>query len=204
MTEKIRLMKPKKANGSEGDNITRLAVVLVVCAALVLGIVMVTGGKKSKRGVNSLAQASAPATTPGATSPATSPIIKPEEVEVPPLSIYKRRNPFKPLVNMEAVSVPTPTAGAGPAVVVVPPELEPEGSRNAGIMSRAITLEGVSEEGGRLFARVRVADQLFEKVGVGDNFGDSFKLLTLGKDSSATILFGDERFTLYVGQSIYL
>jgi len=38
---------------------------------------------------------------------------------------------------------------------------------------------------------------------VGDIFGDNYKLLAIGRDASATILYGDERFTIFVGQSIY-
>ena len=84
------------------------------------------------------------------------------------------------------------------------PEGLVSGGNTAGeVISREITLEGVFEENGNLYARLRVADKVFDRLAAGDTFAGNFKLLALGKDSGATILYGDERLTVYTGQSIY-
>ncbi len=204
MPRELKKMKPRRAadDGSE-RRLKTIAVIAVVCLVMVVGIVLATGSSKSKK-TQIKAQTSAPATT---SAPAQQETI--ESVQVPPLSVYRRRNIFKPLVNMEAgqqVTTGTTTAGtggAGPSVITLPPELDPSGREAGSVISTALTLEGVVEQGGKLFARLRIGDTLFEKVAEGDVFGGNYKLLSLGKDSSATVLYGDERFTIFAGQSLY-
>jgi hypothetical protein len=211
MVDRIRKMGPRKI-GDSGMSTRRKAVlvgcgVLVACATLALGIVLASGGGGSKAsGIKAQAQtttAQAQSTTPSAASTETSGL---EKVEVPPLSIYGRRNPFKPLVNMEQQTSPTtPTTPTTPGtgVVTVPEGLVSGGNTAGEVISREITLEGVFEENGNLYARLRVADKVFDRLAAGDTFAGNFKLLALGKDSGATILYGDERLTVYTGQSIY-
>jgi hypothetical protein len=204
MARELKKMKPRKAADDSAERrLKTIAVVVVVCLVLVVGIVVATGSSKSKK-IQIKAQTSAPASS----TPAQQETI--ESVQVPPLSVYRRRNIFKPLVNMEAgqqVTASTTTApgagGAGPGVITLPPELDPSGREAGSVISTALTLEGVVEQGGKLYARLRIGDTLFEKVAVGDVFGGSYKLLSLGKDSSATVLYGDERFTIFAGQSLY-
>lgn len=212
MSERIKKMKPRKAGRPQSDRRLAIgAVVAVTCVALALGIVFFTGSsEKQRKGKGIVAQTSAPTSGPqptGSTPATPQTTLTIEQVEVPPLSIYRRRNPFKPLVNMNppvtVATTPTGTGASGPPVVMVPPQLQTPGSTDGDVVSRAITLEGVFEGEGKMFARIRVADRLFEKVGVGDTFADNYKLLAIGKDPSATILYGDERFTVFVGQSIY-
>ena len=210
MTE-IKKMKPRDAGDSRNQTLTMVAVALVACLALALSIIFIIGsGKGQKAGRGIVAQTSGPTVSSSGTSSTAQTKLTIEQVEVPPLSIYHRRNPFKPLINMEQSAAVAPTTsattpGAGPAgVVTIPPQLEPPGSPSAGeVVSSAVTLEGVFEQEGNRFARIWVADKLFEKVAVGDVFGDNYKLLAIGGDASAKILYGDERFTIFVGQSIY-
>jgi hypothetical protein len=129
-------------------------------------------------------------------------------VQVPPLSVYHRRNIFRPLVAVQEPTTTTNpsttgTAGAGAGVITLPPELDPTGREVGSVVATALTLEGVFEQNGKLLARIRIGDALFEKVAVGEVFGINYKLLSLGKDSSATVLYGDERFTIFAGQSLY-
>ena len=209
----VRKMRPKKVDDGQDQTIALVAVVAVACLALALSIIFIIGsGKGQKAGRRITAQTSGTA-QPAVTSSAAQTTLTIEQVEVPPLSIYHRRNPFKPLVDMEAeaaVTTPTETttpttAGAGSSgVVTIPPQLVQLGREVPGeVVSRAITLEGVFRQEGKRFARIWVADKLFEKVAAGDTFGDNYKLLAIGRDASATILYGDERFTVFVGQSIY-
>jgi hypothetical protein len=163
---------------------------------LVFLITQIAGGKKNSQIV---AQTSAP-TSSAPTTSAPQKEVNIEELQVPPLSIYRRRNPFKPLVNMEAPQQTAAATGTG-GVVVVPNEIDPNSTNP--VISKVITLEGIFEENGNRFARIRVADELFEKVAKGEVFANNYKLLSIDGDSSATILYGDERFTIYVGQSLY-
>jgi hypothetical protein len=216
----IRKMKPRNTDDSQNQTLTIVAVALVACLALALSIIFIIGsGKGQKAGRRIVAQTSGATAPSSATSTAAQETLTIEQLEVPPLSIYHRRNPFQPLVDMEAAAAATtPTAtttpeatttpttpGAGSTgVVTIPPQLVQLGREVPGeVVSRAITLEGVFREEGKRFARIWVADKLFEKVAAGDTFGDNYKLLAIGRDASATILYGDERFTVFVGQSIY-
>jgi hypothetical protein len=208
----IRKMKPRKMGDSRNQSFALAAVVAVACLALTLGILFIIGSGKGKNDSRGIAAQTSGTVQPAGTSSAAQSALTIEQVEVPPLSIYHRRNPFKPLVNMEqaaAETTPTTSAtsttGAGSTgLVTIPPQLVQLGRETPGeVVSRAVTLEGVFEQEGKRFARIWVADRLFEKVAVGDTFGDNYKLLDIGRDASATILYGDERFTVFVGQSIY-
>ena len=195
MAVEIKKMKPKSNGEKSEKRLAVAALVLGVCVALVLGIALATGGGRSRRIPHISAQ---DASAPEASQP--EPTVKLEDVEVSPLSIYTRRNIFKPLVNMEVAA--ETTTGTGSPFVVMPPQLDPDVPGGT-VVSTALTLESVFDEGGRLFARIRVGDQLFEKVAVGDTFAVNYKLLELRSDSRATVLYGDERFTISAGQSIY-
>jgi len=207
MPEKIRKMGPRRIDEPVASRnkkiVISVSVVALACLAVVLGLVFAGGGTKpesikaqAENGTEQPTPISAPESAP--TKAADSSGI--EAVEVPPLSIYYRRNPFKPLVNMQEATLPT---GTGTGTVTVPPELA-TGSSSAGqVVSRATTLEAVYEQDGRLLARVRIADQVFDGLAAGDVFASHYKLLSLGGDSSATILYGDERMKVYTGQSIY-
>lgn len=209
MPERIRKMNPRKAGesgaGGKKKALLAVSVVLLACLAIVLGLVFAGGGDKSKS-IKAQSSGTAQAQSAPTSAAAATESSGIEKVEVPPLSIYLRRNPFKPLVNMEEPTVPTtPTTGSGPAggTVTVPPALA-SGSNNSGdVVSRITSLEGVYELDGKTYARIRVADQLFDNLAAGDVFAEHYKVLAIGADSSATILYGDERIKVYTGQSIY-
>ncbi|MBN2169350.1 MAG: hypothetical protein JW738_08905, partial [Actinobacteria bacterium] len=72
-----------------------------------------------------------------------------------------------------------------------------------GIPNAGVRLEGVIEEDGTRFAQIRVMDQYFDKVAEGEVFGEYYKLVDITPNDIATILFGDEKFSIGVGQSMY-
>ena len=217
MASRVKKMGPRRIADSGSSHRKRTFVligcgVLIACVTLAVGLALATGGGGGKAR-NIAAQTAAQTTTAQtqATTPTTGaqpPAV--DQIEVPALSIYRRRNPFKPLVDMvgtnttTGTSTPTTTGtGPGSGVVTVPSGLVSGGNTAGSVISREITLDGVVTEGGIQYARLRVADQLYDRIAVGDTFGDNFKLLSIGAGSSATILFGDERMTVYTGQSIY-
>jgi hypothetical protein len=214
MAGELKKMKPRAvpANSAE-QRLRAVAIVMVLCLLMVIGIVVVMGpGKSNKRGIT--AQTSEPASSAAQSSTSSSGI---ESVLVPPLSVYRRRNIFKPLMKTDYSDVSAPSAAAAPTtsgtaggaatgsarVITLPPELDVTGTQAGTVVSTALTLEGVFEQDGKMYARISVGDNLFEKVAVGEVFASYYKLLALGKDSSASILYGDERFSIYTGQSLY-
>lgn len=211
MAEKMRKMKPRRAGDGQESSSVKLAWLvgaIGLCILLISGIAIASGGRE-KQAPSIRAQEGDSSTAPAApaTSVPAAPKAKIESVEVPPLTIYRRRNPFAPLVNMETAKPGTtsvPTAGAGPAsTVTVPAELRTGSSPVPETQSLAITLDSVKKQDGKAVARIRVGDQVFDGVAIGQDFAEHYKVLSIGSDSSATILFGDERFTIFAGQSIY-
>ena len=201
MSQEVRKMKPKKAIDAREHKLRSIAIVMALCLVLAVGVVLAIGSNKSKKS-GTTAQTSQPASS----APAAS-LSSIESVQVPPLSVYRPRNIFRPLVAVPETTTTgtttTGTAGAGAGVITLPPELDSTGREVGSVVATALTLEGVFEQNGKLLARIRIGDALFEKVAVGDVFGSNYKLLSLGKDSSATVLYGDERFTIFAGQSLY-
>jgi len=223
MAGKVKKMSPKVIGGSRNRWLAATAGVLAVLLIIIIGALMLTGerGGEADRGTRAQeTQEAAPGATPAAeegTATTTTEGLTIEQVEVPPLSINRRRNPFRPLIcwkqtwacNIDEAAVTTgevPAAGSG--LVTVPPELQ-RGRQASGetgepeVLSTVITLENIYEEDGKQYASIRVADQLFPKVVEGETFAENYKLLVLDRASGATVLFGDERFTFSVGQSIY-
>ncbi|MFH1151295.1 MAG: hypothetical protein V1748_12555 [Actinomycetota bacterium] len=207
MGSQVKKMKPKKNAEGEERRLALIAGALVVCLAVVLAVFLLVSGGKSNKPMKRLSAQTSPAgsTAPGASAPTTVPEVDISQVEVPPLSIYRRRNPFRPLVQViheitTGEATVTGTAGAG--VIRVPDDIE-WGSDAGKVVSTALTLEGITRQGGQAFARIRVGEQVFDPVAVGDVFAQNYKLLSVGNDSSVTILYGDERVTIFAGQSIY-
>lgn len=219
MGKTMKKMNPRKIGKNRKRSLLITVISLVVVLAVVMGVLLFTLGER-KGGEAQISAQETDETTDGNTqegatqegaqegqeSATTSLSI--EDVTVPVIFINRRRNPFKPLVDMKSEiacseQAPAPVQPAG-GVVTLPPELDntSQGSSPT-VVSTVVTLENVFEENGELFARIVVGDQLFEKVAVGETFASYFKLLSLGEESGATLLYGDERFSFYQGQSIY-
>jgi len=129
------------------------------------------------------------------------------------IQVSQPRDPFAPLTSEPSATsstvpgettttVPgeTTTTLPGETTTTVPGEttttttegFEPEGTR--------VVLLEIREEGGLKKAVVTV-DGVTHVVGVGDEFAESFKVVSLS-DSSGVFLYGDSAFTLSVGQAI--
>ena len=129
--------------------------------------------------------------------------------------IYELKNPFLPLVSerggSSSVQV-TPGGSSGAPVTRAPepgssaPSAGPgSGSASGGAVepnkgTRVAMLEAPFTDGGRLVANVKVGSTVY-KVGAGDAFANSFKVVSLD-GSCGTFLFGDSRFSLCAGQEV--
>jgi len=129
------------------------------------------------------------------------------------IQVSQPRDPFAPLTSEPSgtsTTVPgeTTTTVPGETTTTLPGEttttqpgettttttegFEPEGTR--------VVLLEIREEGG-LDKAVVTVDGVTHVVGVGEEFADSFKVVSLS-DSSGVFLYGDSAFTLSVGQAI--
>lgn len=126
-----------------------------------------------------------PGAFPGVTkTPTPSPTISP----LPVTDTIFGRDPFEPLVT-EGAAAPEPTGS-------------PTSGPNSGgtSTSRRVTLLDVFRSGGNLVATVSVDGTEFT-VEEGETFDTSFRLDTL-TTRCGTFVFGDERFTLCIGQEV--
>lgn len=222
MSSRMKKMRPKGSWNIDERKLAVIAMVMVISVALALGVVFFARGSSSE-GKDSTMRAQAEGTTPAATSSAASTIPTVEELEVPAISIYRERNIFEPLIDMAnelgvsyeqttegtgvaasqgGTPVPTATPSNLPSYRTIPPPLDPDGSRGQ-VTSVVVVLEGVFEQDGIKFAQIRIGDQLYGKIAVGEIFGGCYKLVNINPGEVATILYGDEKITLGVGQSIY-
>ncbi len=135
--------------------------------------------------------------TPGAAE-----TVAVSSMDVQTVPVFLSRDPFSPLLEAAPVSVGDfDDLGGDPAV-------DPAG-QSGGCASTAdgqvcdgvsVGLVNVGETDGVAFAEVRVDSQI-HNVGVGDTFAVSFQVEALTA-RCATLLYGDDSFTLCEGDTI--
>jgi len=209
MSENLKKMKPKEMVEERSSAKLQTAIIIgVIGLAVLMGVAFAIGSLGNGKDLTAQ-QAGGQASTaaPGSSAnPSAASTASFTSVEVLPISIYRQRNPFKPLVNMVAPVVTTTSAAAGAgevAVVTVPPELANQTNAAGQVLSRSVTLNSITKRDGQMLASITIAGQAFDNIAAGQTFGNNFKLLSLDNNSGATILYGDERFTFAVGQSRY-
>lgn len=161
-----------------------MLIVLGAVGVLAVGFLLlnVLGGGKEED------TTTAPTRAPRARASAT-----PTPTETPPPETdeaFEGRDPFQPLV------VP-----AGPEGEESPPPgdtSEPVGDEDG--ETRRVRLLDVFEDDGDLLATVEVGGDQFT-VAEGETFAESFRLLDLTEECGQFV-FGDERFTLCIGQEV--
>lgn len=162
-----------------------LAAVLGGLAILAVVFVLLSGGGGAIEGVNSNPVVR---TTPTPTVTSTTP---PETGQA-----FEGKDPFQPLV----VAVPAGPSGS-PA-----PTPTPTGSVtgvNGGNNSSSavtVTLLDIRKQSGKLVATVDVNGKDYN-VSEGQTFANNFRVLSLSS-SCGTFVFGDERFSLCIGQQV--
>jgi len=107
------------------------------------------------------------------------------------------KDPFEPLV-VESAAGPAPAGSASPA-----PSTSTGGPASGGGTSgrsNRVTLEDIFHRSGRLAATVTVNGTRYT-LEPGDKFGSNFQLISLTSRCGG-FAFGDERFSLCVGQEV--
>jgi len=108
--------------------------------------------------------------------------------------VFEGKDPFQPLVAPSSAPQPlptgTPTSGGGSP----PPSAQPTPGQR-------VTLMDVFTNNGTRYATVDVNGTEYT-VKPGDTFAGSYRLLSLS-GSCGNFVFGDEHFTLCVGQQVF-
>ncbi len=127
--------------------------------------------------------------------------------------VFAPKDPFKPLVTLGAGTAPPGDPGAtggtdadGDGIIDggsgtgtgTGTGTGDGGGENVG--GHRVTLVDVYRDGGRARAQVQVDGTVYT-VDEGERFADNFQLLSLNGDC-ATMLFGDDQFTLCEGEEI--
>ena len=158
-----------------------LIIIVGIIAGLALVYVLLSSGGKGK-------PESFPVTTPRSTS-ASNPATPTPAVTAPPQSFddLSGKDPFRPLVASGGVT-PVPSPGSSP------------GSTGGATGSQRVTLIAISGSGTSRTATVEVNSTEYQ-VKEGDTFAGSYRVKDLTANCG-TFVFGDETFTLCVGQEV--
>lgn len=167
-----------------------MIVVLIIVAVIALLFMVLMGGGDD--GTETPRAVPRPTFTPSA-SP------EPTEDDLPPETSddLGGRDPFQPLVSAEDVSEPGVTPTSTPTGTIGGRDTDGDGAPEE---PRRVGLLDVFSEDGERMATVDVDGDQYT-VREGETFADSFRLLDLTRDCG-TFVFGDERFTLCIGQEV--
>jgi len=113
-------------------------------------------------------------------------------------AVYAPRDPFEPLVTT-ATTVPGATTTVPGATTTTVPGATTTTQGNVPDTKRITLLEITVDDG--VYTAVVSVDDVTYTVGVGDTFAGDFKVISLDSDSGV-FMYGDNVFTLSVGQSI--
>lgn len=180
----------------------------------------------TKAGSPSSTKTAAPVAPGGASTTSTIPASPGKAAPAPAggqvqetFQIYEVKNPFLPLISEGSGApgaggssgAPAPSGSGAPATTSPPagssaPSQGPgTGTGSGGAVepnqgTRVAMLEAPFTDGGRLVANIRVGSSVY-KVGAGDTFATSFKVVSLD-GSCGKFLFGDNSFSLCTGQEV--
>lgn len=171
----------------------------IVVGVLLLGFVLFSFLGGGDEGLPDIG----PPVTPPTTSPTPSPGAG------PPIQNFTGRDPFSvPPALSPSPSPTTPGGGTSPPPggngggngngTTSPSPTAPGGGSSQNVGGSTVVLLDVFQRDGITHATVEVDGEVFDVV-IGETFGpnDQFELTSVA-DNCATILFGDERFTLCI------
>lgn len=96
--------------------------------------------------------------------------------------VYENKDPFQPQSG----------AGATTAVIATP-------TGQTGVAVHSVSLASISTDGTK--ATISVDGTNYPDLAVGSTFATSFQLMSIGT-GSVVILYGDNRYTLYLGETL--
>ena len=160
-----------------------IIIVGVIALLAIIYLLFLSGGSEEPIAVPTF-----PPSTPRATAtPTPGPTAPPETFEV-----FEGKDPFRPLVTDNS-------GGGGGGPTPSPGATEPPSSGGAN-GSQRVTLIDISGSGANRTATVEVNSTEYQ-VKEGDTFAGSYRVKDL-TSTCGTFVFGDEQFTLCVGQEV--
>lgn len=215
MSESFPFAPAAEAEAAGGEDKRKLVVVAAVGALLVavLGYFVVVpalsgGGDDAPVTAVRKPQPKADTKKTDAKAKAKQPVAKKPAVQPAQYSdVHARSNPFRPLWVEPKVetgtSAPAGTPGTAPGVPVGAQPGPGTGTgtgSSTGVGGQRVSLMTVYAQDGVQYAQTKVGDVVYTPR-VGQVFASVFKLLAVS-GKTATYLYGDEQFTLSVGQEV--
>ena len=189
MTEPTKQSRLPARIRSMGRREKTLAAVLGGLALLAVVFVLLSGGGGAIEGVNS------PPVTRTSPSPTITSTTPPETGQA-----FEGKDPFQPLVvAVPAGSGGSPTPGGTPTPTPTGSITGVNGGNNSS-SAVTVTLIDIRKTGGKLVATVDVNGKDYN-ASEGQTFANNFRVLSLSS-SCGTFVFGDERFSLCIGQQV--
>ncbi len=185
MTEPTKQSRLPARLRSMGRREKTLAAVLGGLALLAVVFVLLSGGGGAIEGVTS------PPVTRTSPTPSVTSTAPPETGQA-----FEGKDPFQPLV----VAVPAGSSGSpGPTPTPTGSITGVNGGNNSS-SAVTVTLIDIRKTGGKLVATVDVNGKDYN-ASEGQTFANNFRVLSLSS-SCGTFVFGDERFSLCIGQQV--
>lgn len=207
MTESTFPFAGEEAAVEAGTDRRKLAVLAAVGALVVavLGYFVVmpalAGGGSESTSLNIVKAPKKPAAKKAAKAAAKPAAPKAPVVPASYSDVSARTNPFRPLweapVEAPVVAPGTTTDGTVTTGTTTPTTTSGSSTSVAG---QKVSLFGIVTKDGVTRAQTRVGETVYQPK-VGEVFATSYKLLAVS-GKTATYLFGDEQFTLSVGQEV--
>jgi hypothetical protein len=183
MTEPIRTSRLPARIRNLGPRERALAIVLSILVVLALLFLLLNGGSGTIPPVSS-----GPVVNPSPSANAVT-TAPPETGQV-----FEGKDPFQPVVVAVA---PAPSGSPAPAPSGSVTGVNGGGSTNPAM---TVTLLDIRKQGGKLVATVEVNGKDYN-VSAGQTFATNFRVISLSS-SCGTFVFGDERFSLCIGQQV--
>ena len=181
-------------------------------AAVVLGLVVLLGllwflflrGEPAET-VAVVPPVSTPAPEPEATE---EPVAKPGKGPLETFEVFAPKDPFKPLISAAAgtaavAAAPTTGTASGDGPGAAPSggsDISGGDGGGASVGGRRVRLVDTFRAGGEDRARVQVDGTVYT-VSEGDRFAENFQLVSIS-GSCASLLYGDDQFSLCEGEEI--
>lgn len=183
-----------EVGGGMSPRTKALLIIVVIIALLGIAFLLLAGGGGEPD------DSGFPTGLPTATrSPTRGPTASPSPTRtaVPETDdFFEGKDPFEPLVD--AGATPGPGNGnGGPSPTPTATSTTPTDGDGETVV---VSLDDIFTEDGTRFATVSVDGDQFT-VAEGDTFADNFRVLDL-TSNCGTFVFGDERFTLCLGQEV--
>ena len=191
MTEPVRTSRLPARLRNLAPRERALAIILAIIVVLAVLFLLLSGGGGTLPPISS-----GPIVQPSSSATAT-PTSPPETGQA-----FEGKDPFQPLVVVVAPGPSGPGASGSPAPAPTGSITGVNGNSGGGGATPAttVTLLDIRKQGGKLVATLEVNGKDY-MASEGQTFATNFRVVSLSS-SCGTFVFGDERFSLCIGQQV--